>query len=244
MPSPERAIILAAGKGERLMPEPADRPKALLQVGGETILECQIRALRRAGVQDIAIVTGHKSQRVQDTLGAGVTYFHNERHHETNSLYSLWLAQEFGQGGCLILNSDVLFHHGLLDRLLNCGAEDAILVDFRDDLGEEEMKVIVQNKIVAEISKDIDPHRAEGENLGLVKIGPDGAKAVFDIAASRAEQGEWNLMVPHAVEALIGQREFKAVSACDLPWIEIDYLHDLQQAREVVYPKIREALDE
>ena len=243
MPFPDRAIILAAGPGGRLLPDTADRPKALLSVGKETLLEFQVRALRVMGIERITVVTGHGAQRVREAMGDSVGYCHNDRYRETNSLYSLWVAAGFGLPGCLIFNSDVLFHPSLLQRLLESDCEEALLVDFRGGLGEEEMKVIVRRGQVAEISKNIDPSRAEGENLGMVKVGAEGAREFFDVAASFARQGEWNLWVPHAVEALIGRRGFAAISTGGLPWIEIDYRHDLERARREIYPLVSEALN-
>ncbi|MCX7015407.1 MAG: NTP transferase domain-containing protein, partial [Candidatus Sumerlaeota bacterium] len=218
-------------------------PKTLLAVGPETILEFQERALRAVGIERIAVVTGHGAERVRATLGDRVEYLHNERYRETNSLYSLWAASDFGRPGCLILNSDVLFHPLLLARLLESESPEALLVDFRDGLGEEEMKVIARDGWVAEISKNIDPRRAEGENLGILKAGPRGAADVFDVAGEFARKGEWNLWVPHAVEALVGRRPFRAISTDGLPWIEIDYRHDLERARRDVYPLVSEALN-
>ena len=56
----DRAILLAAGLGSRLLPLTADRPKCLIEVGGRTILEHQVEALRMAGVGAITIVGGYR----------------------------------------------------------------------------------------------------------------------------------------------------------------------------------------
>ncbi|MCX7015526.1 MAG: NTP transferase domain-containing protein, partial [Candidatus Sumerlaeota bacterium] len=63
---PNRAILLAAGSGGRLLPDTADRPKTLLSVGAETILAYQTRALRALGIGKIAVVTGHGAERVHE----------------------------------------------------------------------------------------------------------------------------------------------------------------------------------
>ena len=46
----DRAIILAAGKGSRLLPLTADRPKCLIDLSGRTLLELQLDSLLEAGV--------------------------------------------------------------------------------------------------------------------------------------------------------------------------------------------------
>ena len=65
-----RGIILAAGKGSRLNGNSPESPKCLTQLGGETLVERQIRLLRGAGIEDIAMVIGCQSDRgrVEDVL--------------------------------------------------------------------------------------------------------------------------------------------------------------------------------
>ncbi|MFH0794463.1 MAG: phosphocholine cytidylyltransferase family protein [bacterium] len=234
-----KAVLLAAGRGGRLLPLTADRPKGLLKVGERTLIEYQIEFLRSAGISEIGVVTGHGAAKVRRTCGRRVAYVHNRRYKQTNSLYSLWIAKEFvGGDACLILNSDVLFHPDLLRRLLEARWENCILVDFRKGLGEEEMKVVVENDRIVAISKNLPPSSAQGENLGIVKCGRDGARRVFEIAEQRALQKEWDLWVPHAIQSLIGQQDFYAVASNGLPWIEIDYHHDLNLAEREILPAI------
>ena len=65
-----RGIILAAGKGSRLNGTAGESPKCLVKVGGVTLIERQIRALRRAGIDDIAVVVGCQAERVRARLWA------------------------------------------------------------------------------------------------------------------------------------------------------------------------------
>ncbi len=55
------AIILAAGTSSRFVPLSFERPKGLLEVRGEVLIERQIRQLKKAGISDITVVTGYKS---------------------------------------------------------------------------------------------------------------------------------------------------------------------------------------
>src|SRR5262249_52700149 len=57
--TPLRAVILAAGQGIRLRSMIEDRPKGLIEIGGETLLARSLRLLHEAGVTDITIVAGH-----------------------------------------------------------------------------------------------------------------------------------------------------------------------------------------
>lgn len=56
------AIILAAGTASRFVPLSAERPKGLLEVKGEILIERQIRQLKEAGVDNIIVVVGYKAE--------------------------------------------------------------------------------------------------------------------------------------------------------------------------------------
>lgn len=66
-----RAMILAAGRGERMRPLTDDRPKPLLEVGGKSLIEYHLDALRDARIQTVVINTAWQGQKLRDTLGTG-----------------------------------------------------------------------------------------------------------------------------------------------------------------------------
>lgn len=61
----ENAIILAAGTSSRFAPLSYEKPKALIEVRGEKLIERQIRQLKEAGVKDIIIVTGYMAEQFE-----------------------------------------------------------------------------------------------------------------------------------------------------------------------------------
>ncbi len=85
-PPVRSAIILAAGRGSRLGGDEAGMSKALLDVGGETIIRYQVRRLRECGVDRLAVVTGFLAEAVRGHLaGEDIAWFHNEEFSTTNS---------------------------------------------------------------------------------------------------------------------------------------------------------------
>ena len=61
-------MVLAAGLGTRLRPLTNDRPKALVRLGGRTLLEITLRRLQGAGVTDVVVNTHHFAERVEVEL--------------------------------------------------------------------------------------------------------------------------------------------------------------------------------
>ncbi len=68
---PIRAMILAAGRGERMRPLTDQTPKPLLSVGGQALIEYPIQALAASGVRDIIVNLGHLGTQIRDHLGDG-----------------------------------------------------------------------------------------------------------------------------------------------------------------------------
>jgi L-glutamine-phosphate cytidylyltransferase len=235
-----RGIILAAGRGARLTATNGEMPKCLVTLGGETMLARNIQLLRRAGVDDIVVVIGCAADTVRRTCTA-VTFVENARFAQTNSLYSLWLARPLLTEGFVVMNCDVLVHPQLLHDLLSARHENALLLDYRDETttyGDEEMKVCVRCGRVVDISKTIRPDMADGENVGIAKFGPTGARRLIDEIDALIAGGSHNAWVPRAFKAFAQKQPLHVVGTRGLPWIEIDFPEDYRRAVEVVLPQI------
>jgi MurNAc alpha-1-phosphate uridylyltransferase len=70
-PAPLKALILAAGRGERMRPLTDDCPKPLLPVGGRPLIEWPLRALAAAGVREVVVNTAWLEERFPAVLGDG-----------------------------------------------------------------------------------------------------------------------------------------------------------------------------
>ena len=243
-----RAIILAAGKGSRLNGNTEETPKCLVKVGGVTLIERQIAVLQDAGIDDISVVVGCQEDRVRRTCGYGISYVENALYAQTNSLYSLWMARALLYEGFVVLNCDVLFHPALLDDLLSAHHEDALLLAYRgaDDppFGDEEMKVQVRGGRVIDISKEIGPDEADGENLGLVKFGARGASLLVEIMNRLVAAGSLRAWAPRAFAEFAQVRPLHAIGTRGLPWIEIDFPEDYQRAVRDILPQIEREGDD
>jgi choline kinase len=239
-----KAIILAAGRGARLNGGSGDMPKCLVRVGGETLLSRNIRMLRNAGLKDVVVVVGCAAETVRRTV-PGVEFVENSRFAQTNSLYSLWLARPLLADGFVVMNCDVLLHPQLLADLLAARHEDALLVAYRDEsttYGDEEMKVRVRCGRVMDISKTMPPEEADGENLGVVKFGPQGSRLLVDLMDDLIAEGNHKAWVPRAFKAFADRRPLYAIGTRGYPWTEIDFPEDYRRAVEVVLPQIENDL--
>jgi len=237
-----RGIILAAGKGSRLNGTIGDKPKCLLRVGGRTLVERQIDALRSVGIDDVVVVVGCQADHVRRVCGPRITYIENSVFAQTNSLYSLWMARPLLYDGFVVMNCDVLFHPQMLGDLVTARHEDALLVAYQDDdaapFGDEEMKVRVRRGRVAGISKTLPSDDADGENVGVVKFGPDGARLLGTLLDQRIAGGGVKDWAPRAFADFAERRPLHVVGTRGYPWTEIDFPEDYERAVREILPAI------
>jgi MurNAc alpha-1-phosphate uridylyltransferase len=69
-----RAMILAAGRGERMRPLTDDRPKPLLQAGGRSLIEYHLDRVARAGIREVVVNLAWQGTKLRDALGNGERY--------------------------------------------------------------------------------------------------------------------------------------------------------------------------
>lgn len=231
-----KTIILAAGQGKRLYPLTLDKPKAMLEVGGRTLIERALDALFQAGIRnsEIIMLSGHKAQKLK-AAAPECLFIHNDRYDSTNNIYSLWLARkELAGEEFMLLNSDVLFAPELAQRILADGRESVLMVDDVNPLVAEEMRVTVDGKgRVTAIAKTIDAKRSAGEYIGLARFGSQFSQAFFKRMDEMIQAGQTLVWYENAIADILADHPIYSLSTQGLPWIEIDTHEDLACATEI-----------
>lgn len=89
------AVIMAAGMSSRFVPISYERPKGLLSVHGEVLIERQIRQLRAAGITDITVVVGYKKEYFAYLVQEfGVRLVANPEYAYRNNHSTLWVVRQ------------------------------------------------------------------------------------------------------------------------------------------------------
>mgnify|MGYP000539545718 CR=1 FL=1 len=119
----ERAIILSAGQGSRLLPLTAERPKCLIDFSGRSLIAWQIEMLSRQGVTEFHVVTGFMTDMVEAELeglqgeGRDIHLHFNPFFKVADNLGSCWIARDAMQGDFLILNGDTLISEDIVAKV-------------------------------------------------------------------------------------------------------------------------------
>ena len=137
---PDTAVILAAGRGQRLRNIGLERPKGFLRIGELPIVEESVLRLLAAGIPKIVIVTGHLSEHYVE-LGrrypGTIRLVHNSAFATTGSMHSLAVAQQCVDGDFLLLDSDLIYEQRALTEILADPAPNVLLVSGPTGSGDE-----------------------------------------------------------------------------------------------------------
>jgi choline kinase len=182
-----RAVILAAGRGSRMGHLGDDRPKCLVEFEGKPLIERQIGALRRGGVDEIGVVRGYRAGMIDFP---DVFWFANERWAETNMVMSLAAAAPWLREGPVIVSYADIFYRSELVRGLAGAPEDLVVSydrawrrlwsrRFADPLADAEtFRIDAAGRLLEIGGKTTRMEDIEGQYMGLLKFTPLAWSAV------------------------------------------------------------------
>lgn len=239
-----KAIILSAGQGRRLLPLTRRLPKCMLPVlGRQPVLEHQLRALARVGVEHAEVLVGFGAEHVERFVaehpvpGIAVRTRFNPLYATTDNLITAWFATAEIREDFLLLNGDTLFDSGVPRKLLAPGNETVrIAVDRKASYDDDDMKVVLRgDRRVSAIGKKLDRDVANGEAIGLSVFRGEGVAAVqaaFDLAVRHPEA--LHAWYPPVLAQLAETHPVHGVSIHGMWWTEIDSQDDLEGARSAL----------
>jgi choline kinase len=226
-----------------------ERPKCLIEVDDETILDHQLEALSKAGINDVAIVVGYEKEQImrhvmsRNVNGAQRIHFiENPAFAITNNIYSLWLALKWVRGDSfVVLNADVILNADIMENAVRANAPISMIVDplWRD----ETMKVVIHGDRVMQMSKKISREQFSGTYIGITVFSIAIQGRFFDKMNTLISVGRVNEFFNIAVQELVDEGIHVGYTSTDgLAWAEIDDPTDLSFARQNVFPQLATAL--
>jgi choline kinase len=183
-----QAIIIGAGRGQRLMPTTADTPKCFAEVAGRRVLDWTLDAFRQNGIERISFVGGYQIDKVRQAYPQ-LAFRHNDDWANNNILASLFFAEDLMDGPFLCAYSDILFTPEVIAKALANQDDMALVVDtcWRQRYTErtehppdDAEKVLIDGDTVTRVSRDVDTEAAHGEYIGVAKFSAAGAARLRD----------------------------------------------------------------
>lgn len=165
----KKAIILAAGKNPDF-----NVPVSNLEVNGQLMIHRTIELLEKNGIEDIIVVTGYKSEVVEESLkDKKVTLVRNPNFKWTGTMASLAAAADYVNEDFVLIESDIVVEEIGIKEIIKYPTRDCILITGESGSGDEAF-VEIRDNIIYKISKDITQlNRIDGEMIGISKISCD-----------------------------------------------------------------------
>ena len=119
----DQAMILAAGRGKRMMPLTRDIPKPMLRIGNMTLIEDKIIRLSEAGIKKIVINTGYLGSYIHEHVGDGSKYgieiiISDEGDMPNGTANGIRnIIHEFNEKPFIVVNADIWTNYLFIDLL-------------------------------------------------------------------------------------------------------------------------------
>ncbi len=227
-----KAIILAAGKATRLLPLTKDTPQSMLKVGKKTILERQIDLIKKSGINEITVITGYLSEKLEKHCESlGIRTLFNPFYTVSGIALTLWVAKDELKEDFVLLYSDVLFDPEIINGLFKSKGDICLAIK-KDGLRDEAEKVVEMGSIITKVSK-VRVNEANGEFIGITRFSKRGAKKLRKELNNVARVGLHASLI-EVIDNLIRNKE--TVSAYDIKnaqFIDIDFPDGLKKAKKV-----------
>ena len=237
-----RAVVLAAASGD-LGELTRDKPKCMIDIRGETLLQRLVGVLNGSGVREVAVVRGDRKDAV---FAKGATMVDNDRFAETGEVYSLAQARSTLEGETVLAYGDVLFRSFILESLMGSSADIVLAVDARSHSGAEKPRV--RDLVSADhaysgdylddahahlfrMDAALSPDQTTGEWMGLARFSALGAQWLREeLDVLEAEGGLETADMPALFTRLAAKHPVR-VKYFSGHWMDVDTLTDVADAR-------------
>ncbi|MGA2902305.1 MAG: phosphocholine cytidylyltransferase family protein [Candidatus Korobacteraceae bacterium] len=239
-----RAVILAAGRGSRMGHCGDDRPKCLVELDGKPLIERQIAALQRGGVDEIGVVRGYRAEMIDFP---GLSYFANPRWAETNMVMSLAAAAPWLRSGPVIVSyGDIFYRSELVRGLADAPGQLVISYDrawrrlwsrrFADPLADAEtFRIDAAGQLLEIGGRTTRIEDIEGQYMGLLKFTPPAWSTVEAVVSALDPAIRDRLDVTGLLRRLLAGKQLPiGTFATDGQWGEIDNPEDVALYEKMV----------
>ncbi len=238
-----QAIVLAASRGNELHELTHDKPKAMINIGGKTLLARLLDGLKKSGINKSTVIAGYKAEAIDVP---GIAKCINEDYDSGDELQTLICAKEKFNDDMLILYSDLLFREYILRDLIETEGEIVIAVDSaldnpnisgspdyaycsKDDDRSPFMQDVTLSRVSS--SSNADNKKPSGYWIGMMRVRKQGREwidAAFDELKSSPDFNE--LTLPDLLNHLIKQGKPVNVHYIDGHWLDVNSLDDIDRA--------------
>ncbi|MBI4181324.1 MAG: NTP transferase domain-containing protein [Chloroflexi bacterium] len=224
-----KAVILAAGEGNRMRPLSYTRPKVMLPIANKPILEHLLVEVKKAGVREFIFIVGYRDEQVRQYFGSGdrwgMSIDYCTQRKQLGTADAIRMAEGLVDGNFMVINGDIIVSQKDIQSLINKGTNAMTVIEVKEtqDLGLVELdedKVVHIYEKVASLFSNI-------ANVGLYLFTPDIFAAISQ--TPKSPRGEYE--ITDSLQLMIDQGNHIAYQKISY-WLNLSYPWDLLTANE------------
>jgi UDP-N-acetylglucosamine diphosphorylase/glucosamine-1-phosphate N-acetyltransferase len=231
-----KAVIMAAGEGSRMRPLSYTRPKVMLPIANQPILEHLLIEIREAGIKEFVFIVGYHDEQVRDYFDQGQKWGVNieycSQKKQLGTADALKQARERLSDSFLVMNGDVIAYRQDIARIVESDGTVMAVFEVKDgrQLGMVELS---GDRVVRIYEKSLKPP-SKIANAGIYRFGPE----VFDAIARTPKSPRGEYEITDSIQFLIDSGT-KVIPQPISQWLDIGYPWDLLTANEKLLGQLK-----
>jgi bifunctional UDP-N-acetylglucosamine pyrophosphorylase/glucosamine-1-phosphate N-acetyltransferase len=230
-----KAVILAAGKGTRLLPLTEKTHKGLLLIGDKPLLEHAINALSKNKIKEIFLVVNYRKEDLMKYFGDGskfnvkISYLYQEN-PKGGTADAVRYAKGKIKENFILLNGDIFFHPSIIEKLIKGYIDCDGLIACKEVRNPQEFGILqIENAYIVKIFEKSENPPSNLANTGIYLLPEKIFEAIEQTPLSK--RGE--LELTDSIQILIDKGlKFKPVIFSEF-WIDIGRISDYEEAKKI-----------
>lgn len=236
-----KAFLLAAGKGSRISKNIPNIPKCTLDVGGKPLIRKTVEMLLGNGI-DVTVIVGYRYREIIRVLeGCPVHIVHNPFYDVTNSIGSLWMAENLGlfsEEDTIIANGDVFWSQEILDFMKRKVPEgDVYMLGDSNRVLDGDYFFGTENGYLKRYGKELTVEERDCEYVGIAYVSaafiPVFLKRLNEMIDEQCHGKWWE----DAIYSLSDVHPIPVKDIAGMFWAEVDFIEDYRRILDYVREK-------
>ncbi len=225
-----KGVILAAGKGTRMLPLTKDKQKVLIEIGGKPFIEYVIESLRKGGIDEIAIVTNYREEDIKEYIKENNLDIQTLHQNETRGTGdAIMTAKPFTKDeNFVVAMGDNLYSYEDVKRIANNDDYWYLLCKEHEHPEKYGVLVLDEKGFIKEILEKPANPPSNMINLALYKFCPDVYSKLRGIKLS--ERGE--IEINDAFKMAFSENRGKAIVTEH--WVDLGCLEDIKKIEKII----------
>jgi len=226
-----KAVILAAGEGNRMRPLTYTRPKVMLPIANKPILEHLLTEAGKAGVREFIFIVGYHDEQVRNYFGSGdkwgVSIDYCTQRKQLGTADAVKMVEDLVDENFLVINGDIVVSHKDINNLTGRSENTVSVVEVEDtkDFGVVELR---EGRVVR-IYEKVKKSPSHMVNAGLYLFTPDILDAISQ--TSKSLRGEYE--ITDSLQLMMDKGYHISYQEISY-WLDLGYPWDLLSANEAL----------